>query len=317
MLDNNDLMTDFESWSQTINDMFCPMEVNSADDELQGFKAELTSTSLNRIQLARIASGAVDVYRRTKHIAKVSDSYYLIKFQLQGKALVQQCGREAYLSPGDFTVCSTTDPYELHFPERYRQAVLAVPQKTMKEMYSHTDNFLGVRMGVENPTHGLLSQFVMNLVGRIDEIEPTIVQRLEANILDLLVTSLHAASATSQSPVQSTPQDHLQAVKRLIGMHLRSSSLSPEFIAAKEGISKRYLHMLFKSEGISVSRFILQQRLKACHRAMALPNLAHLSTTDIAIEWGFSDVSHFHRCFKAHYDLTPRHYRMQALHSKS
>ena len=95
-------------------------------------------------------------------------------------------------------------------------------------------------------------------------------------------------------------------------MNLQDYRLSVDLIATKHGISKRYLHLLFKQDGISVSRFIQQQRLAACHRALTNSEMQHLSTTDIAFQFGFGDISHFYRCFKSHYKLTPRQIRMQA-----
>lgn len=307
-------VTDFDRWEASVASVFCPTEINVASKG-KGFpfSGELADTALNRIHLARIGSNAVDVYRRKSHIGQVSDGCYLVKFQLQGRGLVQQRGRQAFLRPGDFVMCTATDPYELHFPEQYRQAILVVPQGTLTEMFSATDDYLGVRMGSENPTHSLLSSFVLNMVQRIDLLEPSIVQRLEANILDLLVTSLHALAGQHPENAHVAPiAEHLQAIKRHISLNLRNPNLTPDFIAKKTGVSKRYLHMVFQAEDVSVSRYIQHQRLEACRRTLASPAMRHLSTTDIALEWGFSDASHFHRCFKACFGTTPRNYRLQA-----
>lgn len=303
----------FEHWHEQVESAFCPMEVKASLQDAS-FDSELHQTALNHIQLARIGSSSVDVFRRKSHISRVSDAFYLVKFQLQGSGVVQQRGREAHLNPGDFVICSTSDPYELHFPDRYRQAVLAVPQPTLTELFSRTDDYLGLRMGNEEPTHSLLSSFVTNLVERIDLLDSSIVQRLEANVLDLLVTSLQATeNRESVVATSAEPAVTLLAIKRLINLNLRNPNLTPDFIAQNIGISKRYLHMLFKKEGVSVSRYVQQQRLKGCRKVLASAHMAHLSMTDIAHEWGFSDVSHFHRCFKSVFHLTPREYRLQAL----
>jgi AraC-like DNA-binding protein len=68
--------------------------------------------------------------------------------------------------------------------------------------------------------------------------------------------------------------------------------------------------MLFQSETMSLSKYIQYQRLEACRRALRHPDYRQRSTTDIALQWGFSDVSHFHRCFKASYGVTPRQYKL-------
>lgn len=292
------------------------MDINvSRNDKRNTFAAELSHTPLDRIKLACVASNALTVHRRKQDITDISDALYLVKFQLKGESVLQQCGREAHLKPGDFALCSTTEPYQLHLPSGYQQAVLAIPQSTLQELLKSPDDYLGIRMGSEFPTHGLLSQFLFSVVQRLDLLAPAVVKRLETNILDLLITSLEAMPGTDSAPQDNAVQEHLRRIKRFIAMHLQDSRLSPEFIANAEGISKRYLHMLFKEEGISVSRYIQQQRLEACRRTLASDSMQHLSTTDIALEWGFGDLSHFHRCFKAQYSVTPRQYRMRAVGS--
>ena len=303
-----------DQWHQKVLSTFCPMDINYPIAANDSFSCELLSTALDRIQLARIGSGAVDVLRTSRHIAHHSAAYYLVKFQLQGQGYIEHRGKEAYLNPGDFVVCTTSEPYHLRFANSYRQAVLAVPQTTLLELYGNADDILGERMDSSIPTHWLLSQFVQNIASTLDRLTPEVLSRLEANLLDLLITSLESVSLQLPGPsICSSTQEHLKTAKRQIGIHLRNPALSPDFIAAQAKISTRYLHMLFKEEGITVSRYILQQRLKACARALRQPELAQLSTTNIAHEWGFADVSHFHRCFKAHYQLTPRQYRQQHL----
>ncbi|MGI9285082.1 MAG: helix-turn-helix domain-containing protein [Pseudomonadales bacterium] len=304
---------DLGQFSNVVNEMFCPMGCNTTDIPSASFKGELVNTRLDRIHLARISSSPLQVHRRKSHIAQVSgNASYLVKFQLSGEAFVQHRGIEAFLKPGDFVLCTTSDPYELRFPSNYRQAVLAVPHTLLNEMFKAPDDYLGVKMSGESPTHGLLSQFVGSLVERIDSLDADIIARLEANILDLLVTSLHAQSRCAHLSNTSKAANQLEHIKRFILMNLQDYKLSVDLIATKHGISKRYLHLLFKQDGISVSRYIQQQRLAACYRALTNNDMQHLSTTDIAFQFGFGDISHFYRCFKAHYKLTPRQIRMQA-----
>jgi AraC-like DNA-binding protein len=39
------------------------------------------------------------------------------------------------------------------------------------------------------------------------------------------------------------------------------------------------------------------------------PRQSHRSISDIAQGWGFTDMTHFGRCFKDEYGLSPRDYR--------
>lgn len=301
-----------DQWHASVLGSFCAMDIHY--DRSEDFRGELLDTTLNRLHMARIGSSGVDVQRQRHHIGHNDQAHYLVKFQLTGTGLVEQRGHRALLNPGDFVLCSSIEPYRLRFDAQYQQAVIAIPQPLMLEMYRSVDDILGVRMGYESATNSLLSQFVSSVMSRVDQLDPHIIARLEANILDLLVTSLHGSNpSTMQTPnIGRSSSGHLASVKRLIALNLTNSGLTTDFIAEAEGISKRYLHLLFKSEETSLSRYIQRQRLEACRSALTDPSSNQLSTTDIALQWGFSDVSHFCRCFKAAYGVTPRQYKLKA-----
>jgi len=318
MIENKQLVdstktTDFVTFADAASAVFCPMVCNQADGSAQPFHAQLTNTRLDRIHLARIVTSAVNVERRKQDIAQVSgDASYLVKFQLDGEGLVSHRGLEAHLKRGDFVMCTTNEPYQLRFPADYQMATLAVPHTVLHNMFKTPEDFLGVKMCGQSPVHGLLSQFINSLVDRLDRLEPDIIQRLEANILDLLVTSLHAESRNDRDEGAIRALSQREEIKRFIAMNLRDYQLSIDVIASAHGISKRYLHLLFQEEGISVSRFIQQQRLEACHRALLNADMQHLSTTEIALTFGFGDLSHFYRCFKAQFQITPGQLREKA-----
>lgn len=58
--------------------------------------------------------------------------------------------------------------------------------------------------------------------------------------------------------------------------------------------------------GMTLSDYMRTLKLQ---RAIVLLPQEELSLTDISLECGFADQSHFIRCFKAHYQVTPLHYR--------
>ena len=73
------------------------------------------------------------------------------------------------------------------------------------------------------------------------------------------------------------------------------------------------MHRLFESETQSIARWIWSVRLERCHRDLADPALAGRSVTDIAFAWGFNDLAHFSRSFRARYGESPRTFRARTL----
>ncbi|MEY8215212.1 MAG: helix-turn-helix domain-containing protein [Colwellia sp.] len=308
------LITSLDSFNHEISNSFCPMSCSAVSPlKKDQFNASLSSKRLNRFSLAHVSSNPLVAKRSKLDIARVTDAYYLIKFQLTGNCSTKHYGREARLAPGDFVICSSSEPYQLEFQTSYQQAVFAMPQLALQEMFQTPDDYLGLRMANEEPTNGMLAQFVYSLSQRIDKLNPEALQSMEANLVDLLITSLKNQKNSHKKIIESSPEQHLQRIKRMINMHIKDFRLSVNFIAQTENISKRYLHMLFKSQNISVSKYIQQLRLEGCYKDLTNTEFNHISVSNVALAWGFGDLSHFNRCFKGQYSHTPRQIRLQSV----
>jgi AraC-like DNA-binding protein len=101
----------------------------------------------------------------------------------------------------------------------------------------------------------------------------------------------------------------LSRILRHVEVNLEDQDLTPSRIAARFGISPRYLHMLFSSTGGTFSAHVRARRLAAMRRDLADPRLADRSITQIALAWGFADAAHASRAFSAAYGLSPSRWR--------
>ncbi|MEP2651742.1 MAG: helix-turn-helix domain-containing protein [Paraglaciecola sp.] len=304
----------FEDWKADVCDSFCKMDVVRTGPVKQPFIGGFEHNELNHIRLCTVQSKAVCVDTPSdEQYTHLSGKEYLVKFQLRGNGRIEHHGRVAELTPGDFMVWYNEEPIKFEFKKLVKHAVLVIPSKKMHQVCPDIDQYLGLLFDKSETTNSLLSQYVINLTQKVDTISPEIVIKVEHILLELLGTALSAVELPNESETLTTAASHLKSIKTYIVANLDNPDLSPDYLADKERISKRYLHQLFVNEGISVSRFIQLQRLEACKKALASPNMENMSITDIALEWCFADVSHFHRCFKAQYKVTPRKYRTTAL----
>lgn len=296
----------FDEWSQAIVSNFCNMGFRFHGEDFAS--SPITVSNLMKTQLSCVNTNMeLGVTRNKSHISSMSEAYYLVKFQLAGHSIIKHRNHVADLSPGDFIICSTVEPYQLELERNNRQAVLSIPEVTMKEIFANTDSFLGLKMDHHVAPHSILSNMIHGIVEQSDEIPPQLLQRIEANVLDLLGTSLYAEANRIYKATKSAKEIQLDDIKRSINLNLDNPSLSVDFIAKQSRISTRYLHMLFQIEGISVSRYILKQRLAACAKALAHPDYKDHSSTDIAMQWCFADASHFNRSFKTCYEIGRAH----------
>lgn len=300
----------FDVFGDMVNQTFFPMGCTPARQSCS-FEGEIHTQQLNQLGLAVVTSSAIQAYRRQSHIGYASDAMYLVKIQMEGQGRVRQRGQEAYLEPGDFVLCSSCEPYELHFPDHYRQLVISLPQPVLDEYVQHPQQYLGRRMEASVGANGLFTGFVASIGARLESLSPQLIQRLEANVVDLLTTSLSHLDnlPATQEALGCKREEHLCRIKGFIRNHLHDERLSPSWIADHLGISTRYLHMLFEDQGESVSRCIWRTRLYACRAALADPERQQWSVSEIAYQFGFSDASHFSRMFKGQFGEAPARYR--------
>lgn len=103
-------------------------------------------------------------------------------------------------------------------------------------------------------------------------------------------------------------KDKLREAIAYIQAHL-GEAISLNEIAAHLNMSQYYFcHQFKQSMGISPYQYVLQQRIE---KAKRLLKTQELNVTDVALECGFANQSHFTRHFRKLTGTTPRGYRVQ------
>lgn len=297
----------FGFFRSLVDSVFCPMDVESRLQSWQTFGGRVEATKLGSTGLALVSTSACTVRRRPVDIQQLTEAPYLIKFQAKGESIWTQRGRDVHLRPGDFVVSSTAEPYTLRFLDAYEMPVMTLSPQTMRRLTADPDQFLGVRFSGDEADCGLLSRFVSDVVARMNALQEPMISRIESNILNLLGGVL---CARARHGLISAEQK-LSQIKTYIADHLHDRELSPATVAASFRISVRQLHALFESEPVSVGRYIRRCRVEACRRALLAESAMTVSLTDLALSWGFYDLSHMTRSFREEFGVTPTDYRVQ------
>jgi AraC family transcriptional regulator, positive regulator of tynA and feaB len=299
----------FESFRDVVDRVFCPMAISVSQAGAGHFAGSVSVAALGTgARMALVATSPCTVRRRTEDIARISAPDYLVKFQLKGHSIWTQRQREVRLQPGDFVIASTAEPYSLQLIDDYSMPVLALSGAMMHNLTSDPEQFLGVRMSGDDADCGLLSSFVGDVVARMSRLDSAMLTRSEANILDLLGGVL-AARAKKRS---MTPAEQRHAIKAFIRSRITDHRLGPAMIAAEFGITRRYVHALFSEGPETIGEYIRSLRLHSCREALEGAAGFGQSLTDFALSWGFYDLSHMSRCFRAAFDLSPTQVRERA-----
>lgn len=138
-------------------------------------------------------------------------------------------------------------------------------------------------------------------------IDAAMARPLAERLAALVALALGAGAAASGSRAALT-QAALDEVERSLGDH----ELTPATVAARVGVSTRYLHQLFSARGPSFGRWLLGRRLERCRADLADPELAHWTIGEIGWRNGFTDPSYLARAFRRAYEVSPGEHRRAA-----
>jgi AraC-like DNA-binding protein len=241
-----------------------------------------------------------------------AEALFFLVLQLEGTSIHRQDERDAKLSPGDFTICASTRPYEIAAPMPGRFLVIVIPDNLMRRHLACPDDVVAVRMVGSRGMTGVLSDFIKSFWAcRTDAADPAVALRMSYTLLDLI------AAAYSVSPHARHEQSSLVAAHRVriisyIEAHLRDPHLNPTTVARACKITARYLHHLFTAESETVTQYIQRRRLEECARALIATPVRGRMVTEIAFDYGFNSLTHFGRVFRNQFGLTPSEYRRAA-----
>jgi AraC-like DNA-binding protein len=94
--------------------------------------------------------------------------------------------------------------------------------------------------------------------------------------------------------------------------HFSDPELSLAEVAQSLSISPRYLQRLLESSGRSFTAHVTELRLKHAFALLTAEDSIDLRICDIALQAGFSDISHFNRLFRSRFGETPTGVRAHA-----
>jgi AraC-like DNA-binding protein len=290
-------------WSSVLSRAFVPLAVTPGQGPLAG---TLRTSQVGGLQIAEVTGSSQIVHRDRAMIRRADPEYYKIGLQVRGRGVVRQDGREAVLSPGEFTIYDTSRPYRLVHSEPFHHLVLMCPRTALKVPERTMAGRTAVSVSGRHGMGALVAPFLSGLAGQLDAVTPAVAPHLNEAVLDML-----AAVFTEGEPAGSPSGEQLlPTVRRYIDDHLGDPDLTPDAVAAAHHISPRYLRKLFERDNETVAGWIRARRLEHCRRDLGAAQLLDRPVSAVAARWGLLDAAHFSRSFRAAYGVSPRDYRL-------
>ena len=182
---------------------------------------------------------------------------------------------------------------------------IKVPRARLAAVVPQLDG-LGGRISADNEAPRLLFHYIES-AQRIDlEGGSPLTALFDHHIFDLVVhafgTQGEARKIAEQRGVRYARR---QSIMKEIERNFAAPGLRAAVIAARLGVTPRYVHRLLEETGKTFSELILEQRLNCAMRLLTDSGRDHQRIADIAYEAGFTDLSHFNRTFRRRFGDSP------------
>lgn len=268
-------------------------------DTEPGHAVDMTMSVAPGLRRARMLSPLTA--RMTRSPVRLADGEDTVCLMMKtaGEMALKQGRHEGVPQVGDAVLLVYRQPAQLQFVQATYLSV-RVPLSALAPM-ARVEAAAALRIPRETPALALLQGYVATLPDRIDD--PRLGRLAALHVYDLLALAI---GATQEGRELANRRGVRAARFKTIQADLfRDANVHIDEIAARQGISVRYIQMLFEEQGTTFSEFVAERRLESAYRILTSPRCASWSIAAIALEAGFGDLSHFNRRFKRRYSMTP------------
>jgi len=270
------------------------------------FKAEGRAFSAGDFTVvrARMATKGCNA-RRPSHIRHDIERRYCLTFPVAGEIEVSQFGRSERCLAGAANLMSGSEPLTYGWFSGNDTVSLLMPEQFVDQRLVRTEQLCGRAIGVKSGVRRLLSETVISLYAAAGDIAEADLHKTFNVVTELAILAVGDLPdlMSSASPVRSA---NLARAKRLIRARFADPDLTLESVADECGISVRYLHYLFRDQGVTTWEYVLAERLQRARRMLETAVPGAVNVTDICLACGFSNLSHFSTAFKRQFGVSPK-----------
>jgi AraC-like DNA-binding protein len=285
-------------WSDALADLCGHFDVDPfAASTLDG---RINYTTVSRLKLCQIEASQHRIAHTVSRSKGNEHPYVKLLFQTHGVSYFEQNGCQIQINPGDCLAYDVSCPHTIVSPSLTRHEVVIVPKELLQERGFQFGKMHACKLSARTGTGRIAYDFLHAAFDQAAKLSANSAVGVADSLIDLLLLPLREADASFD---RVGPEAMYVRAQAFIREHLRDPDLSIDQISSALGCTKRYLHMLFRERGMTVSDHIWRARLLHCRQELE----AHggKTITDVAFSWGFSSSSHFSRVFRKCFGVVP------------
>ena len=294
----------FPAFCEAMVRRYAALDMLKPSDGTQ-FGASMELRRVGGIDIGRIRSSATS-FLRSPALVRDGDDDVCTMLALGGGAVQAQGGDDNLLAPGDGVICDNARAGSLCTPSNLDFWMLKCPRPRLAALLPHASKLAGQKLDADPVARRLLFGYLRSAIDLDLGGGGRAVALFDQHIVDLIALALGASGETRMLVEErSVGAIRRAAILRDIDRFLADPDLSPAKIAARLGITPRYLRLLLEETGQSFSEHVLQKRLERADAALRDPGRQSSRIADIAFACGFGDLSYFNRVFRRRYGATP------------
>jgi AraC-like DNA-binding protein len=270
-----------------------------------GFCGSLELQRVGSIDIGLHGTTPADFFRTPELVRDGNDALCIFLCE-SGHAIGSQLDSDQTLAPAEGIIFDNAFAGVNHVTATSRFLTLKIPRARITSLLPRIDRFAVAKLDKNAVALRLLFEYLRGTYN-VDFSGGGRAARLyDEHIVDLIALALGAEGETREL----VEERGVQAVRRAAILHeietrAADISLSAATVAARLGVTPRYVHILLEQTGRSFTQHVLEKRLERAMKLLQDPQRLELKISDIALEAGFADISHFSRTFRRSYGDTP------------
>lgn len=262
------------------------------------------------IEIALLESGPFDITNTPAHAAQKQHRCSLHVLTSGHRVITSREGTE-FMAVKTMGVMLDEGRFYRHRSdnEMTRALILMLPKPRIMERVPVFDRLIGPPFDLSCEPFRLLQSYLGLSSAGVDLNVPALARANADYVIDLVIMMLEhrAADAADAAQRRTQPEARYRVILAEIERGIGDPKLSGKTVAARVGITERYLQQLMEMHGETFSHFVLRLRLDKA--AALLVSKRQMRIAEIAFLCGFSDLSYFNRSFRKRFGETPRGYR--------